>query len=754
MLPKDVATSREATDGESGERASVDSATDGRIDSGPEATCRSGQDRMTALRVGIDVGGTFTDVVAVEAGTRRIVARLKVPTTHDAPEGVAAGIVAGLRALLATPGIDAARIGFIAHSTTQATNALLEGDVARVGIVGLHGRFDPLGRRHVRVGAIRLTTDAPLVPVVAFAAAGDDAAIGRALDALVQAGVEAIAATQAFGVDRPRAERRAVALARERGLHATAGHEVATLYGLRARTRTAVLNAAILPTMLRTAQMTAGAVARAGVAVPLMIMRSDGGVMDVREVERRPILTILSGPAAGVAGALLHENVTDGIFIEVGGTSTDCSVIRRGLPQMRPARVGGHRTLLRTLDVRTLPIAGGSLLRLDARRRGPSALTDVGPRSAHIAGLRYAAFTPVDAMRGARVVFVRPRPADAVDYLALETTDGARIAPTPTCAANLLGYVPAGAFARGDAESARVAFAAAGAVCGCDAEELARAMLERAATKLRAAVEELIDDYELDPRVVELVGGGGGAAALVPFVADKMGLSHRLALDAEVISPLGVALALVRDVVERTVVNPTPGDIVRVRREAIERVVAAGAAPELVETVVEIDARRNVVRVTASGATAAVATGGSAVEIDEVARRQVAARALHSSIASVQMKCSTEALDVYVAPGKRGAFDACVVDRSGVVRAIARRAAIRATNVARSQAALAALLEEATAFGDVGRALPDITLVYRARTAQLGTLAEPAQVIALANEELRGLPPETTVIALAARRDA
>jgi N-methylhydantoinase A/oxoprolinase/acetone carboxylase beta subunit len=712
---------------------------------------------MNALRIGIDVGGTFTDVVAIEAGTQRIVAAVKVPTTHTAAEGVAAGIVAGLRAVLAQPGVSPERVAFIAHSTTQATNALLEGDIARVGLVGLYARFGWFARRQESFPPVPLTEAVWLAPRMVFVRGDDAAELRRAVDVLAAAGVEAVAVSEAFGVDDSARERSVVAYARERGLAATAGHEVSTLYGLRARTRTAALNAAILPRMVRTSEMTAHAVASAGIAAPLMIMRSDGGVMDVREVARRPIMTMLSGPAAGIAGALLHENVTDGIFLEVGGTSTDCSVIRRGLPQMRPARVGGHRTMLRTLDARTLAIAGGSLLRIDPRGRGTPALRDVGPRSAHIAGLRYASFSPPELVAGARVSFLEGPAAidERAAFLTLELADGTRAALTPTCAANLLGYVPDGAFARGDPLSVQLAFEIVARRLECDARDLARATLVCAARKLRGTIDELIEDYELDRRSLELVGGGGGAAALVPFLAETIGLDYRLARDAEYISPIGVALALVRDVVERTVVNPRPSDVVAIRREALERVVAAGAAPDLVEVTVEIDVRRNLVRAIASGATAGAASGTSRATASEAERRSAVGRAMRCGAGEPhELEAGSPAFAIYEIRATRSRVDVCVVDAAGVVRLIARRAVAQKATVATVRRALERVLDEATAFGDVGRALPEVHLVYGTRIASLGALAQSDHVLALADEELRGLDGATPLVALAARRSA
>ena len=178
-------------------------------------------------------------------------------------------------------------------------------------------------------------------------------------------------------------------------------------------------------------------------------------------MRRRPAVTMLSGPAASVAGALMHLKVSDGIYFEVGGTSTNIGVIRNGRPTVKHAKVGGHDTYVNSLDVRVLGIAGGSMPRV----RG-NEIVDVGPRSAHIAGLHYAAFAAptISSSRGSNCS--SPKDGDPDDYVAIRCANGERYAITDTCAANVLGYAKPGWHACGNAEAARRAMAPLAAQLG------------------------------------------------------------------------------------------------------------------------------------------------------------------------------------------------------------------------------------------------------------------------------------------------
>src|SRR5258707_1334673 len=227
-----------------------------------------------SVRVGIDVGGTFTDVVVVDHQTREVIEQLKVPTTHSAAEGVARGIIDAIERALAELGISPDEVMFIAHSTTQATNALLEGDVAKVGIVGLGKGIEAWKARHdTHVPDMELAPGRWLAPAHRFLKTGRSISTEE-IDGVVRdvrdGGADVVVVSEAFGVDHTENEERIAEAARAMGLMATSGHEVSGLYGLRTRTRTAVLNAAILPKMVGTAEMTAQCVERAGITAPLM----------------------------------------------------------------------------------------------------------------------------------------------------------------------------------------------------------------------------------------------------------------------------------------------------------------------------------------------------------------------------------------------------------------------------------------------------------------------------------------------------
>src|SRR6185312_8387198 len=153
---------------------------------------------------------------------------------------------------------------------------------------------------------------------------------------------------------------------------------------------------------------------------------------------------------------------------------------------------------------------------------------------------------------------------------------------------NVLGYARPGMHAYGDPAAARAAMQPLAAALGVSVEDAARQILGRAADKILPTVEQLIAEYGLD-RDQLLVGEGGGAGALLPFVAERLGLRHVISPDAEVISSIGVALAMVREVVERVIADPTPEDLRAIRQQARDAVVRLGAAAATVESAIEID---------------------------------------------------------------------------------------------------------------------------------------------------------------------
>lgn len=708
------------------------------------------------IRVGIDVGGTFTHAVAINSETMKLVGRVKVPTTHRAAEGVALGIIEALKKLLGEAGIAPKEVGFIAHSTTQATNALLEGDVASVGIISMGAGLNAgIASAVSNLGKIELAPDKYLTTYHEFINSGKPITremVIAAVERLVKQGAKAIAVSEAFAVDDSKNEEFVVGIVRELNLPATAGHEVSQLYGYKVRTRTAVINASMLPKMIESADMTETSVRDAGITAPVMIMRSDGGVMDIAAMRKRPILTMLSGPAAGVAAAMMFLRISDGIFLEVGGTSTDISAISNGRAKIKSAEIGGHRVYMRTLDVRTVGVAGGSLPRVKDGK-----LFDIGPRSAHIAGLHYSSFE--EPITNATVQLIKPMADDPDDYVMIQDGTGERKqCVTPTCASNLLNLVPDGNCAKGNPESVKVAMIALANKVSSSPNEAATEMLRLAAKKCIPVVQALIKDHKLDPELVNLIGGGGGAAAIVPFVAQEMKLRFQIAEHADVISAIGVGLALIRETIERQVVNPTDDDILRIRQEAHASVEKMGADPASIEVHIEIDTRTSVVRATACGATSMTKDSDVKQASDAEERKGLVAESMRVPSEQVKLDFDGKFFQVYssdkVEPRLMGLFKhhlKCVrvLDQAGGIRLQFRNAAFKDCTVDAADRTIGGLIEEHSEWGDAGKVIPDMVLLAGAKIIDLSGLLDSTQVLALARAEMEALPRDAQVVAIA-----
>ncbi|MCL4703801.1 hydantoinase/oxoprolinase family protein [bacterium] len=711
---------------------------------------------MRRIRIGIDVGGTFTNAVAIDTASFSILAHTKTHTTHRAEEGVAHGIVTALRKLVRKGRIAPEEVVLVAHSTTQATNALLEGDVVRVGIIGMGAGLKSMRvRRETNIKDLELAPGKMLPTCYRFLDTKrnfTESVIRQTIAELQQEGAGAIVAAEAFSVENPRREQLVLNIAQAMGLPATSTQQISQLYGLRMRTRTAVINAAILPVMIATTELMERSLHETGIHAPLMIMRSDGGIMDVKGMRERPVLTLLSGPAAGIAGALMYASVSEGIFLEVGGTSTDISLIHHGQVEVRTARIGSHKLYVKALDTRTIGVAGGSMIRV---RNGE--ISEVGPRSAHIAGMPYEAFSSILDLHDAEPTLGAPNPGDPPDYVFLHK-EGKRFALTVTGAANQMGLVPDHDYARGGQKNVSMSFTKLGRLLDQTPEKAAEAILRLGCKRIAAAVQELIDRHELQRENLRLIGAGGGASTIVPYTAWLLNLPYVLAPNNSIFSAIGVALAMIRETIERSLVNPSEADLLSLRQDAEAMVLAMGASPETVDVKIEVDTRRSLVRAIATGATEARLLEKIRRPVPSHQRSNVAAATLETETDKIRTLAQTDFFTAFTAPKvvtrmfgliKHKQQPIVIVDQHGVVRLTFERAELLEMTAGDGRERMKQFLDTLTHYGDSGAHIPAIHLAIGPRLIDFSGLVNSSQIISLGAHELKQTKAESPVLLMA-----
>jgi N-methylhydantoinase A/oxoprolinase/acetone carboxylase beta subunit len=688
------------------------------------------RDGRGGIRVGVDVGGTFTKAVALTVTPLELRAHALVPTSHAADGGVCEGVAAALRGLLDELGGERERVELVAYSTTTAMNALLEGDVARVGVIGIGAGADVRrARKRTAVGDVKLAPGRWLRTEHAFLDAGAGLGaetVDAALDALQEAGCTAIAVSGAFSVDDTAQERLVCERARERGLPACAGSELTRAYGLETRTISAAINASILPVVERTAAIVERVLHEAGIDVPLLVLRGDGGAMSLEAFRRTPSLTIGSGPAAGVAAALHDLALTDGIVLECGGTSSNVSVVKHGRTVLRDLRVMGRPTAIRSVDSWVVGAAGGSLARLRRRR-----VVETGPRSAHLAGLTYACFAEVDDLRDAEVELVAPRDGDPEAYVVVGR-DGRRWALTATCAANALGLVGGDDYAHGSGAAALAAFAPLARRMKTSPQAAARAVLDGAVDKIAEAVAEAAraHGFACDVPIVALGGAGG---ALVPEVARRLGRPVLRPQHPEILSSIGAAVSLVRAEVRRA--STGAGAAVAVAHEAERACVDAGAAPQTVTVETVFETGTGLLRAVATGAVALESGAATRPPVDERAQRAAAASALHVDAGALALVART---DYYRVFSENGSGHVAVVDMLGSVPLARSAKRVVYGEASALLGALRAAVEEGTVSLGVGELLPRVALVCGARIVDLSGSRRAEEIISTAEQVLAG----------------
>ena len=316
--------------------------------------------------LGVDTGGTYTDAVVVDAEATRVIGKAKSLTTRG---DLALGIGGAVDAALAAAGVKAAEISLVSLSTTLATNALVEGQGGRVALVFIG--FDAADE--ARAGLDEALRGDPILRI-----AGGHGHAGQQLAPLDLVALEAavtelgdqvmgFAVAAHFAVRNPAHEVAARELIRRvTGRAVTCSHELSANLNGPKRALTAVLNARLIGMIDRLVAASERHLASIGIVAPLMVVRGDGALISAAMVRERPIETILSGPAASIVGARWLTGAMDALVSDIGGTTTDVALLKDGLPEIDPmgARVGGFRTMVEAVAMRTTGLGGDSEVHL------------------------------------------------------------------------------------------------------------------------------------------------------------------------------------------------------------------------------------------------------------------------------------------------------------------------------------------------------------------------------------------------------
>src|ERR1051326_768037 len=461
------------------------------------------------VHLAIDIGGTFTDVVAVShAG----IVATKVPSQHGDP---VAAVRHGVAALAEACGIDPGTVTRFVHGTTVATNKVLTRGGARIGLLATAGFEDVLeiGRqkrsrmydlfqppetpvflapRRRRVGiAERIAADGKVTTPL------DEAAVRRAVAFLIdEHRIEALAVCYLFSFRNPRHELRTREIAAEvaPGLPISLSCEVDPVFREYERTCVTAFDAYVRPVMRGYLARLEAGLADAGIRTSVEVMQSRGAVAGADHILERPVLSLLSGPAAGALGGALtgqHAGHLDCVTFDMGGTSTDIAVIKGGrLAATREGRIGGFPLRVQMVDVHTIGAGGGSIARLD-----DGGALKVGPESAE----------------------ANPGPA---------CYGRGGMLPTVTDASLMLGLMHRSSFAGGirlDEERAEASLQTIAARLGT-VQHAAHGILTVCNEAMAEAIRAVTIRRGIDPRGFALVAFGGAGPVHAGRVAELLGM--------------------------------------------------------------------------------------------------------------------------------------------------------------------------------------------------------------------------------------